>query len=90
MHKTNWICYLVLSLLQRDHILLEPTGTDVTNCVSKGKSQVSSTLRYGILLLRVTHTIAGLCSDHMTTPGLRVGVLESNQEPGFGMFGLSE
>lgn len=26
---------------QRDHIVLEPTGSDVVNCVSKGKSQVS-------------------------------------------------
>lgn len=27
---------------QRDHIVLEPTGSDVVNCVSKGKSQVIS------------------------------------------------
>lgn len=26
---------------QRDHILLEPTSSDVLNCVSKGKSQVN-------------------------------------------------
>lgn len=29
-------------ILQRDHILLEPTGSDVNNCISKGKTQVSS------------------------------------------------
>lgn len=38
--ETNWI-FLLLFFFQRDHILLEPTGTEVTNCVSKGKSQVS-------------------------------------------------
>lgn len=33
--------FLLFFYLQRDHILLEPTGSDVVNCVSKGKSQVS-------------------------------------------------
>lgn len=27
--------------LQKDHILLDPTGSDISNCISKGKSQVN-------------------------------------------------
>lgn len=27
--------------LQKDHILLDPTGNDISNCNNKGKSQVN-------------------------------------------------
>lgn len=32
---------LILFCFQRDHILLEPTGGEVNNCMAKGKSLVS-------------------------------------------------
>lgn len=39
--KAFAIIFLSILSLQKDHILLDPTGSDISNCLSKGKSQVS-------------------------------------------------
>lgn len=36
---------LCIVLFQKNHMLLDPTGSDIVNCVSKGKSQVCISLQ---------------------------------------------
>jgi hypothetical protein len=41
MSKNKHTLTFIFFPLQKDHILVDPTGSDISNCISKGKSQVN-------------------------------------------------
>lgn len=50
---------------QRDHIILDPAGTDITSCLTKGNSQVSlrkmlPTIEFNIYFIFLLNIFAGL------------------------------
>lgn len=54
---------------QKDHILLDPTGSDISNCLSKGKTQVNRTsLKIMKILLNETFVFCSQlfdCRNHI-------------------------